>query len=269
MIGVIGCGNMAQAIVKGYAKKNKDVKFLTFTPSYTRAKELADYVGGSAARELSELSCVDTIVIACKPQQLTSLAKSMEEAGLSLEDKHIISILAATPINTLKSKLQSRRVSRVMPNIPCLVGRGMSLVIHSNEVTRAEADLVDDFFISCGEVVSMPSELLFDQVTTVSGSGPAYVYLFAKTLADKLVSWGLDQEDAKKISIQLFSGSSEIMKSQNDRSLDELIASVTSKAGVTIEAVNSYKENNLEALSSMALDAAFNRSEEIREELNS
>lgn len=268
MIAVIGCGNMATAIVKGFFDKNRDVNFLTFTPSYTRAEVLAHEVNGRAVKELSELNEASTILLACKPQQLNSLAENINNSSLNIQGKHIISILAATPIETIKKKLGVSRVTRVMPNTPALIGKGMSLVIHGEEVVAKEKELVEEFFSSCGEIAQMPSETVFDQVTTVSGSGPAYVFLFAQTMVTKLISWGLSEEKAKEIVIQLFRGSSELMADQKELSLDKLIANVTSKGGVTIEAVNSYKDSEIESMTSAALDAAYLRSKEIESELN-
>lgn len=268
MIAVIGCGNMATAIVKGFFNKNNEINFLTYTPSYTRAENLAKEVNGRAVKSLSELDEASTIVLACKPQQLNSLSQSINESSLDLTNKHIISILAATPVEAIKNKLGVSRVTRIMPNTPALIGMGMSLVFHGKEVLDDERKLVDEFFSSCGEVAEMPSEIVFDQVTTVSGSGPAYVFIFAQTMVTKLVSWGISEEKAKEISIQLFRGSSELMANQKDLSLETLISNVTSKGGVTIEAVNSYKSSGIESMTSTALDAAYLRSQEIESELN-
>jgi pyrroline-5-carboxylate reductase len=267
MIGIIGCGNMAQAIVVGYANQKSEVDFLTYTPSYFRAEELAKLVNGKATKDLSDFEAAKTIVIACKPQQLNALVENIIKAKLDLRDKHIISILAATSIEVLKEKLKVYRVSRVMPNIPCLVRKGMSLIIHSLEVPVVDAKFVADFFTACGEVAIMSSEKLFDQVTTVSGSGPAYVFLFAQTMTEKLISWGINEDEARKITVQLFCGSSQLMLNQNEKSISELISSVTSKGGVTIEAIKSFERNNLSNLTSSALDAAFLRSEEIKKDL--
>ena len=268
MIGVIGCGNMAQAIVKGYYNKNKNIKFLTYTPSYTRAEILANEVHGSAVKSLDDLNKAKVIVIACKPQQLGDLVESIKDSQLDLQNKHIISILAATPIEILQEKLQAKKISRVMPNTPSMIGLGMSLVLHSSEVKETEKNLVKDFFEACGEVAQMNSEEMFDKVTTVSGSGPAYVFLFAKTMAEKLESWGVGKEEAKKIAIQLFVGSSKLMSDQSELELDELISNVTSKGGVTIEAVNSFKNDGILNMTSKALDAAYKRSIEITQELS-
>ena len=267
MIGIIGCGNMASAIVKGFYSKNNEVEFLTYTPSYTRAEALALMVNGTAVRSLSELNKAKTIVIACKPQQLSELAKSIKDSGLELKDKHIISILAATSIETIQNILDAPRVTRVMPNTPALIGEGMSLVIHGDSVLENEKEIVEEFFSSCGEIALMPSETIFDQVTTVSGSGPAYVFLFAQTMAQKLSSWGVSDKLAKEIVIQLFRGSSDLMADQNDLPLEKLISNVTSKGGVTIEAVNSFKNSKLDNITSLALDAAYLRSKELERDL--
>ena len=264
MIGVIGCGNMAEAIVKGFHQKNQNTKFLTYTPSFIRAEKLAKAVEGKSVQNLAELQVADTVIIACKPQQLNDLAINIKSSGLDLSQTHLISILAATPIEIISEKLNASKISRVMPNTPSLVGLGMSLVLHSSAINTEEKKLVNDFFHACGEVQELPNEKLFDQVTTVSGSGPAYVFLFAKTMADQLVSWGLNPESSKKIVTQLFRGSSELMKSQEDLSLDELISKVTSKGGVTIEAVKSFESDGLDKLTMKALSCAFARSEEMR-----
>lgn len=263
MIGIIGCGNMAQAIVKGYFKKDSSVHFITYTPSFSRAEALAMEVNGKAVKSLEALGEVETIVLGCKPQQFGELAQNLINSKIDLTNKHIISIMAAIPIETIKTKLRATKVSRVMPNTPCLIGKGISLVIHSTEVEKSERKLVDTFFSSCGDVSDMPDEKTFDQVTTVSGSGPAYVFLFAKTMADKLTSWGIEEIEAKRIAVKLFQGSSDLMISESELSLDELISKVTSKGGVTIEAVNSYKKDNLGEITSSALEAAFARSQEM------
>lgn len=269
MIGVIGCGTMAQAIVRGFHQKHPQEKFLTYTPSFTRAQELAQAVQGSCTQNLKDFSQTETIIIACKPQQLGSLAQELKDHEVDLKDKQIISILAATSIQTLQSKLGSSYVSRVMPNTPALIGQGMSLILHGAEVGENQKQLVQKFFRACGEVVELEEEKIFDQVTTVSGSGPAYVFYFAQTMAQKLEQWGVDSQSAKKIVTQLFIGSSELMKEQQELPFEQLISNVTSKGGVTIEAVRSYQADHLDQLTSKALEAAFKRSEEIKKELDS
>lgn len=264
-IAVIGCGNMASAIVKGFYQKEKSVQFFTYTPSRTKAQELANSVKGQVLLSLSELKdhSFDSLMIACKPQQLSDLAQNIKNEKINLAQFHIISILAGTSLDTLSQKLESKQITRVMPNTPAALGLGVSLVIHSRDVTDDNKEFVDYFFKSCGLVQDLESEELFDKVTTVSGSGPAYVYLFAKTMSDQLEKWGLDQKDARNIVVELFRGSAQMMLNENDLSLDELIAKVTSKGGVTIEAIKSYKNDHIELMTEKALLKAYERSCEI------
>lgn len=265
MIGVIGCGNMASAIVKGAHNVFPEKKFLTYTPSFTRADELAKAVGGEAVKELADLSKADSIIIGCKPQQFAELAQNL--AGkFDLSSKHFISIMAAIPMESIQKKLGAKKVTRVMPNTPSLFNEGVSLLLNSSDVTTKEKKLVDDIFSSVGKTHMMKDEESFDRVTTVSGSGPAYVFQFAKSMADSLVSWGVDESEARQIVDQLFVGASKLMASKEDISLDELISQVTSKGGVTIEAVKVYDKKGITEITREALDAACARSFEMTKE---
>lgn len=266
MIGVIGCGNMAGAVVRGAHRADPRRKFLTYTPSHTRAEQLANDVGGKAVKDLSELAPAESIIIACKPQQFADLAADLE-GKFDLSQKHFISIMAALPLRTIQAKLGAKRVTRVMPNTPALFNKGVSLILHSDEVLSSEKETTESIFAACGSAHLMPDEESFDKVTTVSGSGPAYVFLFAKTMADQLESWGIDPRQAGDIARELFAGSARLMEEKKDLSLDELIAQVTSKGGVTIEAVNKYKERDLGGITAQALGAACARSRELIKDL--
>lgn len=266
MIGVIGCGNMASAIVKGIHKTFLDEQFLTYTPSFTRAQKLAEDVNGKAVKELKDLKDAKTIIIACKPQQFDSLVSDLK-GHFDLNEKHFISIMAAVSLNTIKRKLGVSKVTRVMPNTPSLYAEGVSLILHSPEVTTEEQEKSLKYFSACSKVHAISDEKLFDQVTTVSGSGPAYVFYFAKTLADQLAGWGLDAQEAKEIVIQLFKGSARLMEENSKESLNQLIDQVTSKGGVTIEAVKVYQAKNLDEITKSATEAAFKRSLEITKDL--
>ena len=142
MIGVIGCGNMAGAVVKGAHKIHPEVKFLTYTPSHTRAVELAKEVEGEAVKDLEQLAKAGSIIIGCKPQQFGDLAANLE-GKFDLASKHWISIMAALPLKTIQDKLGAKRVTRVMPNTPALYNQGASLVLHSDEVAEKEKSLTE------------------------------------------------------------------------------------------------------------------------------
>ena len=266
MIGVIGCGNMASAIVHGISRAFQNEKFLTYTPSFTRAEKLAQEISGKAVKSLEELRDCDTIIIGCKPQQFDSLVNDLK-GKFDLSNKYFISIMAAVSLKSIQSKLGVTKVTRVMPNTPSMQGEGVSLILHAEEVSQAERKKCSEYFSSCSKVFPLSSEKLFDQVTTVSGSGPAYVFYFAKTMADQLEAWGVDSQEAKDIVIQLFKGSAKLMEENSEDSLGNLIDKVTSKAGVTIEAIKVYQEKKLNEITKSATEAAFKRSLEITKDL--
>lgn len=267
MIGVIGCGNMASAIVKGIHQKFPNEKFKTFTPTFTRAEILAKDVGGEAVKQLKELIDCPVIIIGCKPQQFDELVANLKNAG-QFQNTYFISIMAAIPLNVLKRKLASPYITRVMPNMPSLYGEGVTLMLHSDEVKDDYRSLCEKYFSVCSHVHQIRNEELFDKVTTVTGSGPAYLFQFAKTFTDQLEEWGCNAEEARKMVTQLFLGSAKHMESSQDKSYSTLIDEVTSKAGVTIEAVRVFEKNEINAITAKALEAAYKRSCEISGELS-
>lgn len=267
MIGVIGCGNMASAIVKGIHQKMPEEKFLTFTPSFTRAQVLAEAVKGRAVNELSELQNCEAVIIGCKPQQFDELAGNLMKV-LDLSQTYIISIMAAVPAESIRKKLGARMVTRIMPNTPALMGEGVSLTFHSEAVTADWRKRCEQYFSACSKVHQLESEALFDQVTTVTGSGPAYVFYFAKTLADNLKAWGVSESESRAMVTQLFKGAASLMEASPEKDLGTLIDEVTSKGGVTIEAVKVYQGKNLDGTSTDALKAAVKRSEELKQQFS-
>ncbi len=261
-VGVIGCGNMASSIVLGIHRVYPTILFKTFTPGHTRAKELAVKVKGEHASSLDDLNDCDVILIGCKPQQFNELAENLKKSKLTL-NKHFISMMAATSFQTLKANLPEARLTRVMPNTPITLGAGITLILNDKDITDKEEALTLKLFSACSQVHMMESEKMLDQVTTVSGCGPAYVFLFAKTFCDELITFGVKESEARKMVVELFKGSALLMESEQDISLETLIRNVTSKGGVTIEAVNLYKKMSLNDITHKALEAAYKRSIEI------
>jgi pyrroline-5-carboxylate reductase len=257
---------MAQAIVKHVHKKDTSINFVTYTPSFTRAKELADVVKGKAVKDLNELQDITFFLIACKPQQFKELAIKLQP--LLNNDSHVVSIMAAVGIDSISRLLGTKNVTRVMPNTPTAVGEGVSLIYHAQAVPLAKANNVISFFELCSEVIPVVDDMEMDLATVVAGSGPAYLYEFARGMADYLEVKGIDKDRSKAIVDQLFLGSSALMK-QSTQTYQQLIDAVTSKGGVTIEAVETYRKMKLSGITENALDAALERSEEITRAINS
>lgn len=255
-----GCGNMAQAIIEGIYANNKELEFHLYTPSNTRAIELSKKVGGYHLKSLESIPSCDFYMISCKPQQLLELAKTLK--GKLNPNSVVISILAGTTTETLQNVLGVSKVLRVMPNTPSLVGAGVNAFYFTDEVSDADRKYLLDIFSSFSKVFSFNTENEIDVITGFSGSGPAYIFEFSRILIEKMISMGVDREVATEMIKWTFYGSSKLQLESEDTS-EELRNKVTSKKGVTYEALEIFKRENFEKMVDMALDAAYNRSIEL------
>jgi pyrroline-5-carboxylate reductase len=263
-IGVIGCGNMASAVVENLSL-NKDLNFFTYTPSFTKAHDLALKVNGKAVKNLEDFKAfsIDYWLIGCKPQQLKDLTAKFNPL---FKNSKIISMLAATDINTLENAFKSDLIFRIMPNTPIKVNSGVTLSFYSDQVDSKYVEEFNLMFKNSG-LIKCSDERELDILTVFSGCGPAYIYLFADTLFQKMISLGFEEDTSKKLLDNLFLGSAKMMK-ESTHSYSELVDAVTSKAGVTIEAVNEFKKQDLLATTSSAIDQAIFRTEELSREMS-
>ncbi|HKL93673.1 MAG TPA: pyrroline-5-carboxylate reductase [Clostridia bacterium] len=255
-LGVIGAGNMATAIVKG-AISSKILSANEIIISDVDNIKLAEFgkLGLSTTLDNKYLaSNCDTVLFAVKPQSASAI---MEDIKDSIVAQTVISIMAGVPISKLSSVLGVRDYVRVMPNTPALIGKGMSALAYSS----GKNDFAKQLFSSIGEVVEL-DENLFDAVTSVSGSGPAYVYLFLKAMIDGGLIGGLPYDVSKKLAIQTAIGACGMLSSSN-KPIDELIDAVCSKGGTTIEAINSFKSDELERIVKNGIAKCKKRSEEL------
>ncbi|MEC9284264.1 MAG: pyrroline-5-carboxylate reductase dimerization domain-containing protein [Bdellovibrionota bacterium] len=265
-IGVIGCGNMASAVVLGIHKSNPEVEFLTYTPSQVRAKNLAQKVKGAVVSSLHDFSKVDYLMIACKPQQFSSLVKELESVDLS--DVTLVSIMAAVPAEKIAEALKNKRVIRLMPSMPMQVGEGISLLLASDEVLKEQMNVFSNCLVGSSMIYHCKTETEFNQLTVLTASGPAYVYYLAEIFEKQLLDWNVDKDAAKQLAIQLFKGSSLFMET-SDLSLSDQIAQVTSKKGVTIEAIDLFRSSSIGQNIKTGVERAFKRSLEIEEAIES
>jgi len=201
-------------------------------------------------------SSVEYLLFAVKPQSFPEIASQI--CG-SFQAK-VISIMAGIGVKTLVEKLRADKVCRVMPNTPCMVGSGMSALCFKG-YTAAEKAFPRSIFSGLGEVIEL-DENKFDAVTSVSGSGPAYVYMVAEGMIKGGMNGGLSYEEAKKLTLQTLIGGARMID-QSDKSIPELVDAVCSKGGTTIQAVSYYRTAGLEEIISEGVDRCRARSIEM------
>lgn len=246
-----GAGNMAQALIPPLAKF---YKIYSYTPTGTRAKILASLTDGEVIEDFSNLSA-DVYFISCKPQQFSELSEKLK--GKLNKEALVVSLLAGTTLKTLKDKLDHDHVLRLMPNTPSQFGHGVTLYFSDESFEEFITQMK-----SSNLMVQMTSEDQLDKVTAVTGSGPAYIFEFGRILFESLVEMDISKSDAKKMVAELFLGSSTMMTKRED-DFESLREQVTSKGGVTYEALKVFQQAGLSDMIKSALKANYDRSQEL------
>jgi pyrroline-5-carboxylate reductase len=213
---------------------------------------------GSSNREVA--SFAEVLILAVKPDNVSGV---LEEIRDGFTAKHLlISIAAGVPISKIEASLRSgARVVRVMPNTPALVGASASAFALNKSATEADAELVQKLLSSVG--IALPvKEALLDAVTGLSGSGPAYVYLFIEGLSDGGVAAGLPREVATRLAAQTVLGSAKMVL-ETGMHPGALKDNVTSPGGTTIEGLHELEKGKLRGTVISAVRAATEKSKKL------
>lgn len=262
-LGVIGLGNMAKALIGGIISKGIfDPQDIIGADPLEAAREKAEKKfqiqvknnNADVARE------ADVILLAVKPQFLkVAIADIMDEIN---ENKLIISIAAGKTLEWISKEFEKDvKIIRVMPNTPALVGEGCAAVCPNSLCSDDDLSLALDIFRSCGTANVVPENLM-DVVTGVSGSSPAYVFLFIEAMADAAVLGGMPRKQAYEFAAQAVLGSAKMML-ETGKHPGELKDMVCSPAGTTIEAVKVMEESGFRGIVMDAVEAAIQRSKEL------
>jgi len=256
-IGVIGGGNMGFAYVQSILNAGITNSVLVYEPFEPRRAFLSAIDGIELHSALDEsLSTLDLIILAVKPQMFSSVGN---EAKSFLSTKQIaVSIMAGISIDEISNTLGLSKVVRAMPNTPCQLGSGVTGYFCQG-ISFEEKRFVESVFVTNGLSVEMDEESKLNEVTAISGSGPAYFFTIIKHMVDTGVEMGLNEDQAKQLALGTMKGSAELVEA-SDKSLDELIAAVKSKGGTTEAALNSFADNKLNEVIGNGLKAARDRS---------
>ncbi len=239
-LGFIGAGNMASAIVQGAIEKNtiQPNHILVYDVDHEKVKALQESCGAHGVSSAAEL-CANSsmLLVAVKPNVMPDVLKSIGGAELPL-----ISIAAGWSAAHIKEIYGNhKRVLRVMPNTPLMAGEGMSVFETPSSFSEREMSFAKQLFGSLGRV-SYAQQNHMDAVTAVSGSGPAYVFMFIEALADGGVLCGLPRAQALELAAQTVLGAAKMVLDTGAHP-GALKDAVCSPGGTTIEAVKSLEHN--------------------------
>lgn len=247
-IGFIGLGNMAKAIMGGIIEKGGiDPKDIYGSDVSDAAVEYAQNTLGINAFTNDNgkvAESVDILFLAVKPQYIAGAAETFK--NVLRKDTLVISIIAGKSLEFLENMLGAdKRIVRCMPNTPALVGEGCTAFTPNANVTDEEKDTAKKLLETFGKAVPV-AENMMDAVVGLSGSGPAYVFMFIEALADGAVAAGMPRPMAYEFAIQLVKGSA-CLALETGKHPGELKDMVCSPAGTTIEAVRVLEEGGFRA----------------------
>ncbi|HTR60270.1 MAG TPA: pyrroline-5-carboxylate reductase [Candidatus Binataceae bacterium] len=266
-LGFIGGGNMAEALARGLIE-NKVFRAADIVASDVAAARR------NALKRMLKIQTTDdnltvirearAILLAVKPQTIDDVLAEIASALKPGAKGHLfISIAAGIPIERVCRFLGARaRVIRVMPNAPAMVGQGMAALVRSKGATQADEKFALRIFQAVGDAIALKDEKLLDAVTALSGSGPAYVYLFAKSMADAAISEGIPRALAMRMALQTLRGAEHVMRASRQDTA-ELIRVVASPGGTTEAALRRFAENGFSDIVARAIHAAADRSREL------
>jgi pyrroline-5-carboxylate reductase len=244
-VGFIGCGNMGGAMVAGILKSGacKSTQVMISTKSRESMEEKKELYGVEAATDNRAVAAfADILFLAVKPQFYESVIAEIKD---SVNDRQlIVSIAPGKSLAWLREQFGKEvKLIRTMPNTPCMVGEGMMGMCVSDNVTEEETALIRELCqgFSRTEVVA---EKLMDVVTAVSGSSPAYVFLFIEAMADAAVAGGMPRAQAYEFAAQAVLGSAKMVL-ETGKHPGELKDMVCSPAGTTIQAVRVLEEKGM------------------------
>lgn len=259
MIGFIGGGNMAEALIKGVRMGHVTEEIMVAEPSSERRSLLEkEYRVRTTGSNTELVSACDIIILAVKPQIMDQVIE--EIAGLVDNSKTVVSIAAGITLSYLGSRLRTDKLIRVMPNTPALVQEGMSVISLCDCFTGRELDTVKSILMSVGKVITLP-ERLMNAVTAVSGSGPAFVSLFVEALAAAGEQMGLGSSEASELAVQTLIGTAKLL--ETGMSPERLRKMVTSPGGTTEAGLKTFAERGLQGVVQAALESAKKRAEDL------
>jgi pyrroline-5-carboxylate reductase len=261
-IAFLGAGNMGEAMLRGLARAGIPAPRLhAFDPRQEHLCALAAEVGftphGSAAAAVAQ---AELLVLATKPQGFSELLPVL--APLLKPGQAVLSIAAGVPLGRLQAALgASVPLIRVMPNTPGLIGQGASAYCLGSQASEAHAALAEAVLAPLGLVLRV-EEAQMDAVTALSGSGPAYVFLFMEALQSAGEGLGLKPEAAFALASQTLAGAAAMIR-QRVKTPAELRVAVTSPGGTTAAALKVLEDGAFRDLVARALQAARDRSAEL------
>ncbi|MDP8080370.1 pyrroline-5-carboxylate reductase [Phocoenobacter skyensis] len=264
----IGAGNMAFAIMSGLIKNGYlSEKIIACNKSnQVRRKELEE-LGITVNLSNSEaVKQADVVILAVKPQVMSAVCA--EFSDLDFSDKWVISVAAGISVDRLEALLPSaKNIIRTMPNTPSLIGEGVTGLFAKSSTDRTACEFAEALMEAVGKCYWVKTEDQLNQIIAITGSSPAYFFLFMEAMQQSAIKMGFSEQDARYLVQSVALGATKLVESKPDTPLSQLRENVTSKGGTTAEALAIFEQHHLLQTVDNAMLAAIKRAEEMEKSL--
>lgn len=262
-IGIIGGGNMAEAILSAILRKNlaaaQDISVSDILSARRVYLDKAYEV--NVTENNSEAAAgKDVVILAVKPQVLAGVLAAMK--GKLKEDQLLISIVAGKSIAAISSGLDHHCIVRSMPNTPAQIGEGMTVWTATPQVSAQHKKWAAAILGVMGAEIYVDDEKYLDMATAVSGSGPAYVFLFVESMINGAVKLGFSPEISQTLVMQTLLGAAHLLQ-KSGKAPQDLRRMVTSPGGTTAEAIATFEKGDFAGLVANAIEAAYEKSKKL------
>lgn len=259
---------MASSIIGGLLESGHPAQRISaadpFPESLERLRDIAPVT--TFADNAGAVAGADVVILAVKPQVMADACGSIAEA-VAENGALVISIAAGITIASMQARLgEHAAIVRCMPNTPALVGSGATGLFANEQVSAEQRGFAEDIMSAVGITRWVDNEPALDAVTALSGSGPAYFFLFLEAMIDAACAQGLTRETAEELAMQTALGAAR-MAQENDVGLVELRRRVTSPGGTTQAAIESFEQQGLRTLITDAMQAAADRADQMAREM--
>lgn len=259
-IAFIGSGVMAEAILQGLLRQQlvDPSGVCCSDPFPARLRELSERYGvGSTNVNTEAVRGADIVVLSVKPQVLGEVLDQLR--GQITPEQFVVSIVAGATMGSIGKRLDHRTIVRAMPNTPARIGQGMTVWTATKSVDERLAGQARTMFGALGEEIFVDHEEYLDMATALSGTGPAYVFLFMEALIDAGVHLGFSRRIAQQLVLQTIQGSVAFARTSEAHPA-ELRNMVTSPGGTSAEAIYQLEKGGMRTVMSRAVFAAFQKS---------
>ncbi len=259
-VAFIGSGVMGEAMIKGLLSRNliPANQIIAADPRPERVEELVAQYGLRGTTNNEEAAeAGDILVLSVKPQVLGEVMPEVRRGAHSA--KLVLSIIAGAKIRTIADGVANASVVRSMPNTPAQIGQGITVWTATPEVPTQQRQQAEMLLGALGEQIYVDDERYLDMATALSGTGPAYIFMFMEALIDAGVHMGFSRRDAERLVLQTMRGSVEYAEASGLHPA-QLRNQVTSPGGTSAEAIYHLEKGGLRTVISRAVWAAYQQS---------